>query len=599
MRNTFFEIAEAKFHNKPIKVRCIVSGKSLDPYCIPKKITVGTIGEDIELEIEPSNPHLLKFIDIQSFKIPSIVKQICGLSKIRKCEVTEVQNVERIFIMPDTGRERNKSSSSFTAYFIGYGLEINTAYELSGYATVDPTNQKTTYVFISFVKVKSDIESFNMTKPIHDALEQFIPKKERNTDDIFEHLHTIYTYYAHNITKIYDRFDLHLAIDLAFRTPMSFRLDHEIVKKGWADIMVIGDTRCGKGYVAESLVKYFGLGEVISGENCSTAGLIAGLQQFNKHWVVTWGKIPLNDMGLVVVDEASEIKLDEWSKLSRVRSEGIAEITKIHTQVTNARTRLIWLSNPILKTISNYSYGIQAILDVVKSPEDIARFDYVLVVAHNEVDVNTINQTREPVQSLYPAKSEQDLILWVWSRKLNEIVFEREAIDAIYKTSVVLSKTYTFGIPLIQGENIRIKLAKIAVAFAGRLYSHKKNGELLFVKKIHVECALRFLRLIYEKPASGYYDFSTVNKKLDMDAKLDTNPLERYFNAYRNKDQIYSCLLSNNSINIDVISEYINQPREVVREIISKLISFNCLIRKNANYTKTPAFTNWLRSAGK
>ena len=104
--------------------------------------------------------------------------------------------------------------------------------------------------------------------------------------------------------------------------------------------------------------------------------------------------------------EASEIKTEDWTRLSRIRSEGIAEITKINTQSTHARTRVIFISNPILKTIANYSYGIQALVDIVKAPEDIARFDYVLVVAHNEVEIKDINRRRELVKEIYRITNE-------------------------------------------------------------------------------------------------------------------------------------------------------------------------------------------------
>ena len=136
----------------------------------------------------------------------------------------------------------------------------------------------------------------------------------------------------------------------------------------------------------------------------------------------------MNDCGLLVVDESGGMEENMWGKMSRIRSEGVAEITKIQTEVANARTRLLFLCNPPNKMISNYSYGIQSIMELVKAPEDIARFDYVLVVAHNEVKGSVINQRREPLPKMYEAQLEQDLILWCWSRKPNEVRFTKDAI---------------------------------------------------------------------------------------------------------------------------------------------------------------------------
>lgn len=593
MRNKFHEVSESKYHNKKIHIRCIISGKSLAPYCIPKKVNVIVDDKERIYEIKAEDENILKFLDVSSLKLKAVLKNVFNLDKFRY-EVLEVQNIERIFILPPTGKERNKLGTMHVAYYIGYGLDVNTPYDMRGYTTVDPTNQTTTHVFLSAVKIKSDMETFVLTEDMYNNLQEFCMKKP-TTKRVFRHLAKLYMFYSYNITKIYDRFDLHLAIDLAFRSVVSFRFDNELVHKGWSDIVVIGDTRCGKGYVAEKLISYFGIGEVASGDNISFSGLVGGLQQFNGHWVVTWGKIPLNDCGLLILDEASEIKDNEWSRLSRIRSEGIAEITKIHSQITNARTRLIFLCNPPQKTISNYSYGIQSLMDVVKSPEDIARFDYALVVAHNEVDMRDINQSRSLKDSLHPAGLEQDLVLWIWSRKTDEISFSTQAIRTVYKESIKLAKIYSFDIPLIQGENIRIKLAKIAIAFAGRLFSNKKKGKILFVDNVHVLCASHFLDLIYKKNSSGYLAYSYLQKYINIDNKIDIETIEKYFNAYRNKAEIYKYLLIDNSISTNSISEYLNQPEEIAREILSMLLQKSCLIKKGKNYVKTPAFTQWLK----
>ena len=481
------------------------------------------------------------------------------------------------------------------AYYLGCDLEINTIYELKGYTTTDPSNQTITHVFHEAIKIKSDIDSYVLDKSSHILLSQFNIKDD-SVDNIFTHLENLYESYAHNITKIYNRFDLHLAIDLAFRSVISFRFQNELIAKGWTDVMILGDTRCGKGFIAEKLAKYFSVGEVVSGENCSIAGLIGGLQQYNGNWAITWGKIPLNDCGMVILDEASELQDEAWSKLSRVRSEGIAEITKIQTQVTNARTRLLFIANPINKTISNYSYGIQAILDVVKAPEDIARFDYVLVVSHNEVDMEDINKKHNLVKSKYSIQSERELVLWIWSRKINEVEFSEEAIKIVYELSIALDKVYTFTIPLIQGENIRVKLAKIAIGFAGRLYSNKNKGKILYVKKVHVICAYTFLNLIYKKEPSGYYAISKLQKPLSVRDDNKMSKIDKYFNSYRDKRELCKCLLINNNITPNDLSDHMDLSKEISREIISYLLKSDCITKRSSYYVKTPNFTSWLKN---
>jgi hypothetical protein len=389
-----------------------------------------------------------------------------------------------------------------------------------------------------------------------------------------------------------------MCVDLLFRSVLSFRFDNEFVKKGWMEAMIVGDTRCGKGYVAEKLMEYFGVGEVVNGENCSFAGLVGGVQQLGSHWVITWGKIPLNDCGILMIDESGGMEENMWGKLSRVRSEGIAEITKIQTETANARTRLLWVCNAPNRTIASYTYGIQAINDLIKAPEDVARFDYVLVVAHDEVKGDVINKRREPLPILHDARLEQELIMWCWSRKPNEVRFEPEAIKSIYERSVGLEKIYDFSIPLIQVENVRFKLAKIAIAFAARFYSNAENGKVLLVKKSHVECAIFFLSKIYGKEASGYMAFSTMKKSAEETVTPEKLKfIEDYFDKWKlQKKELLRFLMNNNVFDSNGVMEHLGCMKVEAVEVISKLAIASCIAKRGAFYTKTPAFVTYLKT---
>jgi len=606
--NTYDEVVESQFHNRPIAIKCIVTGKSLTPYHIPKLINLQCFNKECEdceyqtetaMEVEAVDENILRFIDITTAKMPTVLKQVLNTKcKGIKYEIKEVQLIERIFIARPTGKERTrKGGGSRPAYLVGISIETNCVYDLQGYTTVDPVSQSVTHVFTDAQKKANDVESFNLSLGKHSELNEFCVSK-CIPELMYDKLDKLYTNYAHNITKIYERFDLHLCVDLLFRSVISFRFDNEYVHKGWMEAMIVGDPRCGKGYVAEKLSQYFELGEVVSGENCSFAGLVGGLQQLNKHWVITWGKIPLNDQGLLMVDESGGMEEDMWGKMSRIRSEGVAEITKIQTEVANARTRLLFLCNPMNKMISNYSYGIQSLNDLVKAPEDIARFDYVLVVAHNEVSGKVINQRREPLPKIYNASLEQDLILWCWSRKPNDVRFSREAIKLIYELSMKLEGIYDFSIPLIQVENVRFKLAKIAIAFAARFYSSAENGKILLVKSGHVECAYAFFELIYGKNSSGYRAYSTMKKSVqEVVTPEKLHDVEVYFDSWiLQKNELMRYLLVNNTIDNDGLVTHLGCRKEQAIECMSILLKAGCLTKKGQNYLKSPDFTQYLKN---
>jgi hypothetical protein len=608
--NTYDEVTGAEYYNKPIRIECIVTGKSLTPYQIPKVIVIKCISEECEkkcnyateqtIQMNAIDQDILRFIDIPTVKIVSVLKQVVGIScKSIIYEVIETQLIERIFVARPTGKERTrKGGGSRPAYLIGATIESNTVYHLEGYTTVDPVSQSVTHVFTNVEKQTNDIESFNLSTKKHSELNEFCVSKS-TPDAMFAKLTKLYTNYAHNVTKIYEREDLHMCVDMLFRSVLSFRFDNEFVKKGWMEGMVVGDTRCGKGFVAEKLMEYFGIGETVNGENASFAGLVGGLQQLNKHWVITWGKIPMNDCGILHIDE--DIDPDMWGKLSRIRSEGVAEITKIQTEVSNARTRLLWTCNPPNRMMSSYTYGIQATSDLIKAPEDIARFDYVLAVAHDEVSGKVINQRREPLPAIHEAKLEQELIMWCWSRKPDEVKFEDDAIQHIYTSSVLLENLYDFSIPLIQVENVRFKLAKIAIAFAARFYSNEQNGKILLVRKSHVDCAIVFFDTIYGKSASGYSEYSAMKKSAEENVTPEKLQfIEEYLSKWKlQRKELLRFLISNNTFDARGIQEHLGIVQTEAIECISKLSITNCIAKRGAYYVKNSAFTKYLKEAMK
>lgn len=607
--NTFDDVVESRFHNKSIKVQCIVSGKSLVPYHIPKTIKIKCLNpkckgcriqNETTVEIDATDQNILRFVDIKTSQFEGTLKDVLGIKcRSLSYEVVDVQLIERVYIARPTGKERTrKGGGARPAYVVGLSLETNNIYELKGYTTVDPTTQQTTHVFTKAHRKSSDIDSFVMTPEKHKALCAF-RTDNLSVEEMFDRLEKLYNSYAHNITKIYNRIDLHMAVDLVFRSVISFRFDNEYVHKGWADVMILGDTRCGKGHVAERLVEYFGLGEVVSGENATFAGLVGGLQQFNRHWVITWGKIPMNDCGLLIVDETSGMMEDIWGKLSRVRSEGVAEITKIHSEVANARTRMIYICNAPNKTISEYSYGIQALQDLVKAPEDIARFDYVLIVAHDEVSGKDINTPKKDSSGfIYSRELEQDLILWCWSRKPEQIEFTEKATKLIYSTAMRLGKMYDFSIPLIQVENARFKLAKLAIAFAARFYSSSSDGEKLIVRSAHVECAFVFLNMIYGKECCGYSAYSKMKQSMfDVALTERLSDLDKYVESWKlQKRELLKFLLINTTINPDDIVVHLGCSQYDANDCMSRLLKLGFLRKRGTTYIKTPELTGFLKS---
>jgi hypothetical protein len=170
-------------------------------------------------------------------------------------------------------------------------------------------------------------------------------------------------------------------------------------------------------------------------ENSSAArplpsqGMVGGVQQLNgKDWAVTWGVVPLNDRRLVVLDEISGLTQEEIAQMSDIRSSGQAKLIKVVQETTWARTRLLWLGNPRNATMANYTYGVDAIKPLIGNAEDIARFDLAMAVTLFDVPSEIINQPAPAGGEFkYTDEACHALLMWVWTRTADDVVFTPEA----------------------------------------------------------------------------------------------------------------------------------------------------------------------------
>lgn len=111
-------------------------------------------------------------------------------------------------------------------------------------------------------------------------------------------------------------------------------------------MLIIGDSGQAKTTLVEKLMQHYRLGELLSGESSTRTGLVYSMQQTGSNWMLIWGAYPLNDGGLITIDELSGIEADVLAKMSDVRSSGIAKANGVITAETSARTRAIFISNP-------------------------------------------------------------------------------------------------------------------------------------------------------------------------------------------------------------------------------------------------------------
>ena len=604
------EASDHEYYFKKISTTATLVGRDLAPYLIPKKVEVscsltgrgrrcyncelGRKGGVASFEFQPNDPLILSLVDTTDFQVKRIIKEkmrIYTFCNDFRYEVLKAQNIIRLKLIPNISYSSSfKEYTLREAFFLGTNIKSNQTYQFLGITLPNPKNQYATHIFYDAQPIETSLDKFKITTELKSKLEVF-QKEEEQT--VKEKLNLIYEDLSSNVTRIYGREDLLIAFDLAFHSILQFKFRGKIINKGWSDILILGDTKTGKTETAISLIEHYRLGDIASGESSSLVGLLGGLQQTQQRWHLTWGKIPLNDRKLLIIDETSGLTIEQIAALSEVRSSGIAEITKIQTEKTFARTRLIWLSNPRKALpLSYYSSGVEAVRNLIGRPEDISRFDYILTLGENEVSSEIMNEQKfKKIQHIYTTELCHYLILWTWTRKVKDIIFEKEVEEYILSKAIEMSKIYSSEFPLVTGAEQRIKLARMSIAVACRLFSTDEMGEKVIVKKEHVDFILDYLENIYNKSSFSYSLLSIPRRRV---------------NELRKKEEILSILkqsgrgfldfiLNTNQLRLKDLEEISGWEKDRAREFLTLLLKVGALQKSYTYYRKTPAFINFLK----
>lgn len=623
---TLADASKAEYFNKAIEMECLVVGTA-ELYMPPKKIEVCCPGgfekckfciiknqgtdDRLTVEFSPTQGKVLNLIDCSDPQQIGWIKRELNLSETCRVNIKKLEtfNIQVVALTPKINFSGEHRPVYTKAYYIGQGLQNNSTYLFRGYTTAEPKHNFATQVLIEALPDQASIRDFRLAASDIEELEVFRakPNPEDPTDysSIENKMIDITKTLECNITKIWGREHVHLAVDIAYHTPQSFMFSGELRDKGWADILIVGDPRTGKNKIAEGMMKYYGMGVSVSGESVSFSGLVAG--QDSDLGIVKWGIIPQNDGRLVIIDEMSGLDVSTISRLSSIRDVGNCVYIKIKESKTFGRTRLIFLSNPRGEgvLIKDFPYGINVIKSLIGNSEDIARFDFVLVLSDEEVNSSLINKIHDEVmENKYPSSSCKKLIQWAWSRRPDEVIIDRPAVLACLQCADILAKKYSPSIPLVIAADVRFKIAKVAAALAVRTFNtYDKDARTVVVEARHVYLAKKYIEMFYDKRACAYDKFSyteKVNSSINFEPDLrelmnelkEVDMLEVFYNkivSFENE------VFSHNELSL-LIGEH-EQFKRTSKQVMSVLMRCNAIKRaSNGSYRKTPCFIKWLES---
>lgn len=561
--------ADPKIYTVPSKL-CV----TCDNMKCARQCPVIASQDGIEIDVDPRQ--LLRFVEAGDSAQDSYVKEYYNC-KYAKAEPSEYINAQK-FMFQETasfveGLDDSTFDSRYGVYiYNGYRLTPTLKYTMETCRVTDPRSQQSFYV------VRKAEQERDSVRPTDDSYLDFFREAAESSTSFRELTEKHYSVWR-PVLGIEGRPDLFSTILLTYLSATEIRWKGGVVK-GWLDSLVIGDTRTGKSQMLQRFVKQLKLGGYINGENSRKTGVVGGVQRFGDSWVVSWGAIPMNDRGMLVVDEASGLSVEDFKELSSTRSSGAVTINKIVKSEARARTRLLWLSNPRSgRNLSDFYWkGFDAFKEFIPVAEDQARFDLVVTAAREDVPyLEGVEKPSEDTQQkieLY-----RQLVNFVWEIRADDIIISEKVVEYIDKCSRELGEKYGGG-PLIVEVAVHEKILRLAVAVAALCGSTNLTDLILTTK--HVDYAVEFLTETLEKKSFGYAEYIQESKK----ALRDIDKSIAYIRGVFAVHPALSVLLSSNSFRGSQMSEVLGLDKGEHAKLLSELLQRGLIhLGKSGYYT--------------
>lgn len=511
-----------------------------------------------------------------SLGIPS-----CRVVNLRVTDSYTVTDVRLSPIMSVENAGPSGETERVPALCMDIEPQLGGSYRFEGRVHTDQETGAAYLVAENAEELEDTLETFQLGEADLSKLEIFRPDGD-SLADLEWKLKEVYEDLEANVTKIYDRRDMHMVMDLVWHSPLYITYRGDRIP-GWVNALVIGDSAQGKSETRLRLQEHYRAGETVDCKNASVAGLLGGMQQLGNRWFTTWGRVPMADRRMLSLEELKGAKVRVISALTEVRSSGVAEIAKIERSKTFARTRLLFISNPRdEKSMSDHAYGVEAVLALMGAREDMRRLEVAIAVSSGEVDLGDLDGRQ--VVHKYTSDLCHQLVLWAWT--VSSVVFSTETLQEVSVAYKFLTEKYTEDFPLVDKGTCRQKLMRLSAALAARVFSCH-DGELV-VEPRHVQCVVRLLDRCYSSPSMGYDEMS-MRRSTQVQLQYVDNLRAEIKTKARSWPHLVECLLEWDQMAVSDIQVAANLDQDQARGLIHALTRSNALKRTGHVWRKTPA----------
>jgi MCM2/3/5 family protein/Toprim domain-containing protein len=494
-----------------------------------------------------------------------------------KCPVVEIEYESRAAWH---GEVRNGSNISADALpillFTKNAPDMGTTIELHGELKAQP-RQTSVFVAGSMRKVNAELDNFQLSKEQADDIREVMGAL---SNDPRAALDDMARFTEDHVTKRYGQRWLHICADLVYHSVISFYFKDELINRGWMELLAVGETRVGKSSTLKKLAAWYDKGEIVPCEKVSIAGLIATSEKRSSgrgdNWSARIGKIPLLDRQLIVLDEAQGLNPEQIGQMSDARSEGIIKVTQASQVEVPARVRMIWLANARQDGIS----GVKALAQLMGKTEDLARTDFPLWVTKSLTPEETDrwNSSDPGYNSPLDRAVARNLLFWAWSRGPRDVIWHPGSTAMVLEISDVLAKKYASRIPVMPALEARIRVARLAVAIAARLFSTDSTARKVKVLSKHVRAAGWVYANLFKHPDLEYLTEVRDKQISDESGKLYAGELAALI---REEPWLRSFLMMSNPSTRQV-GQMLGQDSS---HFLRKLTSLNALEPNEASWT--------------
>lgn len=498
------EAMNSNIVRKEITTKVVVTGAFDGQYTVPEfvKFTkehadddgIMEYGEVLSWNLEEWNVHqILGLIEVDA-KTKQLTAQFQTLAQVPKKEKgVKVEYGKSVVVhkalVTDVENDGNSVALevySFEPMYVGNQYEIT--YKLQPH----PNKHQRIVGVATSVKQVGDSKDFKTDVQLLQA--------HKGTGTVEEQLDRLYQSTKHYVAP-HMNYNIWLMTDLVFHSLLDF--DYGGVMRGALDVFLLGDTQVGKSETTSKMTELYSRGHFISLKTSTTVGLIGGANQVNGSWVNTIGAIPRQHKKLVVLEEFSGAQGDFIKHMTDIRSSNTVRISRASGElIAPCKVRMLTVSNPINdengnpRTLHAFPNGVIPIMELIKSAEDVTRYDGFLLCPKPTGRFNPFapeNQlTGTPIEEeVYKHKIE-----WVFSRGVENLLFDEGVQSYIWEKAEYLNSLFETNVPIF-GTTTSKKLARFSVAMASLLTSTDDSYENIIVKKEHVDYIVKWLTSIY------------------------------------------------------------------------------------------------------